>query len=233
MGSQEVALARQPLVAPSILSADFGRLAEEIAAIEEGGCDLVHVDVMDGRFVPNLTIGPMVVEAAAKVAKRPLDVHLMIVEPEKLIPAFVDAGAHIVTVHAEACTHLHRTIQQIRKLGARPAVALNPATPPSAVDYVLEDVDMVLVMSVNPGFGGQAFIPSSLRKIRRIRDMADERGLENLWIEVDGGIGPTNAEEVARAGANVFVAGSAVFNAPRYRDAIFAIRDGAQKGLGG
>src|SRR5690606_15506105 len=215
MGSQEIALARQPLVAPSILSADFGRLAEEIAAIEEGGCDLVHVDVMDGRFVPNLTIGPMVVEAAAKVAKRPLDVHLMIVEPEKLIPAFVDAGAHILTVHAEACTHLHRTIQQIRKLGARPAVALNPATPPSAVEYVLEEVDMVLVMSVNPGFGGQAFIPSSLNKIRRIRDMADERGLDDLWIEVDGGIGPANAEEVARAGANVFVAGSAVFNAPR------------------
>lgn len=226
-------MALDALVAPSILSADFGRLAEEIAAIEAGGCDLVHVDVMDGRFVPNLTIGPMVVEAAAKVAKRPLDVHLMIVEPEKLIPAFVDAGAHILTVHAEACTHLHRTIQQIRKLGARPAVALNPATPPSAVEYVLEEVDMVLVMSVNPGFGGQAFIPSSLNKIRRIRDMADERGLDDLWIEVDGGIGPANAEEVARAGANVFVAGSAVFNAPRYGDAISAIRDGAQKGLGG
>src|SRR5690606_17441371 len=152
MGSQEIALARQPLVAPSILSADFGRLAEEIAAIEEGGCDLVHVNVMDDRFVPNLTIGPPVVAAVAKVAKRPLDVHLMIVEPEKLIPAFVDAGASILTVHAEACPHLHRTIQQIKDAGIKAAVSLNPSTPVSAIDYVLEDLDMVLVMSVNPGF---------------------------------------------------------------------------------
>ena len=224
-------MARELLVAPSILSADFGRLAEEVAAIEAGGCDLVHVDVMDGRFVPNLTIGPMVVEAVAKVAKKPLDVHLMIVEPEKLIPAFVDAGAGIVTVHVEACTHLHRTLQQIRKLGARPAVALNPATHPSSVEYVLEDVDMVLVMSVNPGFGGQAFIPSALRKIRQIREMAEARGLRDLWIEVDGGIGPANAAEVARAGANVLVAGSAVFGAPVYAEAISAIRSEAQKGL--
>ena len=224
-------MARELLVAPSILSADFGRLAEEVAAIEAGGCDLVHVDVMDGRFVPNLTIGPMVVEAVAKVAKKPLDVHLMIVEPEKLIPAFVDAGADIVTVHVEACTHLHRTLQQIRKLGARPAVALNPATHPSSVEYVLENVDMVLVMSVNPGFGGQAFIPSALRKIRQIREMAEARGLRDLWIEVDGGIGPANAAEVARAGANVLVAGSAVFGAPVYAEAISAIRSEAQKGL--
>src|SRR5690606_12850167 len=221
----------EALVAPSILSADFGRLAEEVAAIEAGGCDLVHVDVMDGRFFPNLTIGPMVVEAVAKVAKKPLDVHLMIVEPEKLIPAFVDAGADIVTVHVEACTHLHRTLQQIRKLGARPAVALNPATHPSSVEYVLEDVDMVLVMSVNPGFGGQAFIPSARRKIRQIREMAEARGLRDLWIEVDGGIGPANAAEVARAGANVLVAGSAVFGAPVYAEAISAIRSEAQKGL--
>lgn len=219
------------LVAPSILSADFGRLAEEVAAIEEGGCDLVHVDVMDGRFVPNLTIGPPVVAAVAKVAKRPLDVHLMIVEPEKLIPAFVDAGASILTVHAEACPHLHRTIQQIKDAGIKAAVSLNPSTPVSAIDYVLEDLDMVLVMSVNPGFGGQKFIPSALRKIREIRDMAHARGLEDLWIEVDGGVGPANAEEVARAGANVLVAGSAVFNAPPYEKAIAAIREGAQKGL--
>lgn len=219
------------LVAPSILSADFGRLAEEVAAIEDGGCDLVHVDVMDGRFVPNLTIGPMVVEAVAKVAKRPLDVHLMIVEPEKLIPAFAETGASILTVHAEACPHLHRTIQQIKDAGVKAAVALNPSTPASAIDYVLDELDMVLVMSVNPGFGGQKFIPSALRKIRQIRDMADERGRPDLWIEVDGGIAPGNAEEVARAGANVFVAGSAVFNAPPYGDAIAAIRKGAQKGL--
>lgn len=221
-----------PLIAPSILSADFGRLAEEVAAIEEGGCDLVHVDVMDGRFVPNLTIGPLVVEAVAKRAKRPLDVHLMIVEPEKYVEAFVDAGASILTVHAEACPHLHRTIQQIRDAGARPAVALNPSTPPGAIEYVIGDVDMVLVMSVNPGFGGQRFIPSALRKIRAIREMARAQGRDDLWIEVDGGIGPANAEEVARAGANVFVAGSAVFGAPSYAEAIAAIRGGAQKGLG-
>lgn len=219
------------LVAPSILSADFGRLAEEVAAIEEGGCDLVHVDVMDGRFVPNLTIGPLVVEAIAKTAKKPLDVHLMIVEPEKYVEAFVDAGASILTVHQEACPHLHRTIQQIRSAGAKVGVSLNPSTPVEAIDYVLEDLDMVLVMSVNPGFGGQRFIPSALRKIRQLRDLADSRGLKDLWIEVDGGIGPNNAEEVARAGANVFVAGSAVFGAERYGDAIAGIREGARQGV--
>lgn len=220
----------EPLIAPSILSADFGRLAEEIAAIEDGGCDLVHVDVMDGRFVPNLTIGPLVVEAVAKRARKPLDVHLMIVEPEKYVEAFVDAGASILTVHAEACPHLHRTIQQIRAAGARPAVALNPSTPPEAIEYVLGDLDMVLVMSVNPGFGGQRFIPSSLKKIRAIRAMAKEQGRDDLWIQVDGGIGPANVAEVAAAGANVFVAGSAVFGAPSYAEAIAAIRGGAQKG---
>ncbi|AKU92788.1 ribulose-phosphate 3-epimerase [Vulgatibacter incomptus] len=213
-----------PLIAPSILSADFGRLAEEVKAIEDAGCDLVHVDVMDGRFVPNLTIGPLVVEAVAKRATKPLDVHLMIVEPEKYIDAFVKAGAAIVSVHAEACPHLHRTIQQIRAAGAKPAVALNPSTPIEAVEYVLEDLAMVLVMSVNPGFGGQSFIPSALRKIRALRDLADSRGLHDLWIEVDGGVTPANVAEVARAGANVFVAGSAVFGAPSYAAAIDSLR---------
>lgn len=216
-----------PLIAPSILSADFGRLADEVAAIEQAGCDLVHVDVMDGRFVPNLTLGPLVVKAIAKRATKPLDVHLMMVEPEKYIDDFVKAGAAIVSVHAEACPHLHRTLQQIRAAGAKPAVALNPSTPISAVEYVLDELEMVLVMSVNPGFGGQSFIPSALRKIRELRDLADERGRHDLWIEVDGGIGPQNVAEVARAGANVFVAGSAVFGSPSYAEAIGALRRNA------
>ena len=220
-------MARTPLIAPSILSADFGRLAEEVRAIEEGGCDLVHVDVMDGRFVPNITIGPLVVEAVKKRATRPLDVHLMIVEPEKYVDAFVGAGADILTVHVEASPHLHRTLQQIRKAGARPAVALNPSTPLSSIEYVLEDLDMVLVMSVNPGFGGQSFIPSALRKIRALREMADARGLHDLWIEVDGGIGPKNVGEVAAAGANVFVAGSAVFGQPDYGAVITSMKANA------
>lgn len=216
-----------PMIAPSILSADFGRLADEVAAIEQAGCDLVHVDVMDGRFVPNLTLGPLVVKAIAKRATKPLDVHLMMVEPEKYIDDFVKAGAAIVSVHAEACPHLHRTLQQIRAAGAKPAVALNPSTPISAVEYVLDELEMVLVMSVNPGFGGQSFIPSALRKIRELRDLADERGRHDLWIEVDGGIGPQNVAEVARAGANVFVAGSAVFGSPSYAEAIGALRRNA------
>lgn len=216
-----------PLIAPSILSADFGRLADEVRAIEDGGCDLVHVDVMDGRFVPNLTIGPLVVKAVKQRARKPLDVHLMIVEPEKYIDAFAEAGASILSVHAEACPHLHRTIQQIRNAGVRPAVALNPSTPLSAIDYVLEDLDMVLLMSVNPGFGGQSFIPSTLRKIRELRQMADERGHRDLWIQVDGGISPKNIAEVAAAGANVFVAGSAVFGAPDYGQVIAALKENA------
>ncbi|WP_373047061.1 ribulose-phosphate 3-epimerase [Vulgatibacter sp.] len=222
-------MARTPLIAPSILSADFGRLAEEVRAIEAGGCDLVHVDVMDGRFVPNITIGPLVVQAVKKTATRPLDVHLMIVEPEKYVEAFVDAGADIVTVHVEASPHLHRTLQQIRKAGAKAAVSLNPSTPVSSIEYVLEDLDMVLVMSVNPGFGGQSFIPSALRKIRALREMAEARGLHDLWIEVDGGIGPQNIAEVAAAGANVFVAGSAVFGKPDYGAVIRQLRENASR----
>lgn len=215
------------LIAPSILSADFGRLAEEVAAIEAGGCDLVHVDVMDGRFVPNLTIGPLVVEAVAKRATKPLDVHLMIVEPEKYVDAFVEAGADIVTVHAEASPHLHRTIQQIRAAGAKAGVALNPSTPIQHVEHVLEDLDMVLVMSVNPGFGGQSFIPAALPKIKALREMAREKGLNDLWIEVDGGITPSNIDQVAAAGANVFVAGSAVFGREDYGEAIGELRKSA------
>ena len=221
-------------IAPSILSADFGRLAEELAAIEEAGADYVHVDVMDGRFVPNITIGPLVVEAVKRVTKLPLDVHLMIVEPDKYIGDFRKAGADILTVHVEADPHVHRTLNAVRQLGAKPSVVLNPGTHPSAIDYVLGEVDMVLVMSVNPGFGGQKFIPSSLDKVRAIRQAANARGLVNLDIEIDGGIGPDNIAEAARAGANVFVAGNAIFGAKKkspekrpadaYRDVIDRMR---------
>jgi len=195
-------------IAPSILSADFGRLADEVKAI--GSADYVHVDVMDGRFVPNMTIGPLVVEAVKRATALPLDVHLMIEDAERWVAAYAKAGADLIGVHVEACPHLHRTLQQIRDLGKRPCVVLNPATPPEAIEWVLEEVDQVLVMSVNPGFGGQQFIPSSLRKIQHLRRMIDERGLE-VDIEVDGGVKVDNVAAVCAAGANVIVSGSGVF----------------------
>lgn len=210
-------------VAPSILSADFGRLAEEVKAIELAGADLVHVDVMDGRFVPNLTIGPLVVEAVKRATTLPLDVHLMIVEPEKYIDDFAKAGANIITVHQETCPHLHRTLQQIRNAGAKPSVVLNPSTPLVTLEEVLGEVSQVLLMSVNPGFGGQAFIPSTVDKVRRLRAMIDARKL-NVDIEVDGGINPQTAKDVVGAGANVLVAGNAVFKTKDYRAAIDALR---------
>ena len=215
------------LIAPSILSADFGRLAEEVKAIEEAGADLVHVDVMDGRFVPNLTIGPLVVEAVKRATTLPLDVHLMIVEPERYVEDFVKAGASRLTVHVEASPHLHRTLQQIRKLGAMPCVSLNPSTPLSSIEEVLPDLGMVLLMSVNPGFGGQGFIPQTVDKVRRLKAMIAARGL-SVEIEVDGGIKPSTIGEVARAGANVFVAGSAVFGQANYSAAITALRRAAE-----
>jgi ribulose-phosphate 3-epimerase len=218
-------------VAPSILSADFGRLAEEVRAIEAAGADVVHVDVMDGRFVPNITIGPLVVEAVRKVTKLPIDVHLMIVEPERYVEAFAKAGADVVSVHAEVSPHLHRTLQAIRGAGARPAVALNPSTPLSAIEWVLEDLAMVLVMTVNPGFGGQKYIEACTDKIRQLRALADARN-PALEIEVDGGVKADTASLVAAAGANVLVAGTAVFGAPDYRAAIDAIRAGARRGRG-
>jgi ribulose-phosphate 3-epimerase len=214
-------------IATSILSADFGRLAEEVRAAEAAGADLVHVDVMDGRFVPNITLGPLVVEAVRKATRLPIDVHLMIVEPERYVEAFAKAGADLVSVHAEVSPHLHRTLQVIRAAGARPAVALNPATPLSALDHVLGDCEMVLVMTVNPGFGGQKYIEACTAKVRRLREMADARK-QALDIEVDGGIRTDTAATVAAAGANVLVAGTAVFGAADYRQAIRALRESAR-----
>jgi ribulose-phosphate 3-epimerase len=218
-------------IAPSILSADFGRLAEEVRAVEAAGADIVHVDVMDGRFVPNITIGPMVVEAVRRVTKLPIDAHLMIVEPERYVEAFAKAGADLVSVHAEVSPHLHRTLQAIRAAGARPAVALNPSTPLSAVEWVLGDCEMVLLMTVNPGFGGQRYIEACTQKIRRLREMADARG-QALEIEVDGGIKPDTVGEAAGAGANVFVAGTAVFGAKDYTAAISTLRQHARESQG-
>jgi ribulose-phosphate 3-epimerase len=217
---------RELRIAPSILSADFGRLAEEVRAVDAAGADYIHVDVMDGHFVPNLTIGPMVVEAVRAVTQRPLDVHLMISNADLYLADYAGAGADILTVHAEACTHLHRTIQAIGALGKKAGVALNPATPLDALRYVVDDVAMVLIMSVNPGFGGQAFIPQILDKIAALRALADERGLD-LDIEVDGGIKADNVAQVARAGANVIVSGSGIFKGGDYRANIAAIRTAA------
>ncbi|MDA8098820.1 MAG: ribulose-phosphate 3-epimerase [Nitrospiraceae bacterium] len=211
-------------IAPSILSADFSRLGEEIRAVEAAGADLIHVDVMDGHFVPNITIGPLVVQACRKVTKLPLDVHLMIENPELYIADFAKAGSDYLTVHVEAATHLHRLVQNIREhKGVKAGVSLNPATPLETLDYILADIDMVLIMSVNPGFGGQSFIPSALDKIRRLRKMIDERGLR-VEINVDGGVKPENGRTVADAGADILVAGSAVFGAKDYAAAIKGIR---------
>jgi ribulose-phosphate 3-epimerase len=211
------------LIAPSILSADFARLGDEVAALERAGADWVHVDVMDGRFVPNMTIGPLVVKALRRATKLPLDVHLMIVQPERYVEAFAEAGADSITVHAEACTHLHRTLQQIRSLGKRSGVSLNPHTPEEVLRYVLELTDLVLVMSVNPGFGGQDFIPAVLPKLRNVRSMIQASG-RPIHLEVDGGVKPGIARQVIQAGADVLVAGSAVFGAKDYGEAIRALR---------
>ncbi len=211
-------------IAPSILSADFAALGDDIARVEAGGPDLLHVDVMDGRFVPNLTIGPVVVEAIRKRTRLPLDVHLMIVEPERYVVDFVRAGADLVTVHAEACPHLQRVLAQIREAGARAGVALNPSTPPDALEYVLDDMDLVLVMSVNPGFGGQKFIPTAYAKLRRLREMAGTRAIE---LSVDGGVKQDNAKSLADHGATVLVAGSAIFGAPDPAAMVKALRSAA------
>lgn len=199
-------------IAPSILAADFTRLGEHIREAEAAGADWIHIDVMDGHFVPSLSFGSIVVEAARRVTSLPLDVHIMVTEPGHLLEGFAKAGANGITVHQEACVHLHRTLQTIRSLGCKVGVAINPATPASSLSEVLPMVDLVLPMTVNPGYGGQKFLPETLPKIRQIRQMLDERGLGHVEISVDGGIGPETAPQVVQAGANVLVAGTAVFN---------------------
>jgi ribulose-phosphate 3-epimerase len=206
-------------IAPSILSADFARLGEEISAVESAGADYIHIDVMDGHFVPNITIGPLLVEACRRVTKLPLDVHLMIENPDSYIPQFAAAGADIIVVHAEAVNHLHRTVQLIKSLGKRPGVSLNPATPLNLLEYVLDELDLVLLMTVNPGFGGQSFIEACLPKIHALRGMMDRHGSE-AELEVDGGVNPANIARISHAGADVFVAGSAVFGKPDYTSII-------------
>lgn len=212
-------------IAPSILSADFGRLAEEVKAVAEAGADLIHVDVMDGHFVPNLTIGPLVVKAVRKATTLPLDVHLMIEDAERWAEDYIDAGADIVYVHPEACPHLHRVLQKIRARGKQAAAAINPSTPLDALDYVLEDLSAVLIMSVNPGFGGQAYIPSATRKIADLNERLRQRGLlGQVTIAVDGGIKSDTIAEAAQAGARQFVAGNAVFASPDYGKTIAELR---------
>lgn len=198
-------------IAPSILSADFSRLGEQVREAEEGGADAIHVDIMDGNFVPNITMGPMIVEAIRPWSSLPFDLHLMISDPDRYIADFADAGADVITVHAEACTHLHRVVHRIIELGKSPSVAISPATPISAIEEVIADLSQVLVMTVNPGFGGQAFIEPMLSKVRRVRTLIDERGLQTD-LQVDGGISAHTANSVVQAGANVLVAGSAVYN---------------------
>jgi ribulose-phosphate 3-epimerase len=213
------------LIAPSILSADFTRLGDEIRSVQDAGADWIHIDVMDGHFVPNITIGPMIVSAAKKVAQIPLDVHLMISDPDSYLEEFHAAGADLLTVHPEATHHLHRTLTRIRELGMKAGAALNPSTSLSAVEYVLAELDVIMLMTVNPGFGGQSFIKTMLPKVARLRDMIDNSGYKIL-IEIDGGVSPKTAPDLIREGADVFVAGSAVFNHPPYNEVIAKLRAG-------
>ena len=210
-------------IAPSILSADFSRLGEELKTVEEAGADWIHVDVMDGHFVPNITIGPMVVEAVRKSTKHPLDVHLMIEDPDFYIPYFIKAGADIITVHAEVCKHLQRTIRAIKEQKKTAGIVLNPATSLSAIDNILDEVDLVLLMSVNPGFGGQEFIPSTVKKVEKLKRMINDAKLKTD-IEVDGGVKPENAGDLIKAGANILVAGSSVFKGKDYKKMINLLR---------
>lgn len=216
-------------IAPSILSADFARLADEIQRVEAAGADLLHVDVMDGHFVPNITVGPPVVEAICKVTRLPLDVHLMITNPERYLADFIHAGSHYLTVHVETCPHLHRTVQTIKELGAKAGVTLNPATPLAAIEAILDEADLLLIMSVNPGFGGQRFIPSCLEKVRAARQRITQQGLK-VELEVDGGIKVENAGSIIEAGADILVAGSAIFQSADYATTITQLRGAAGGG---
>lgn len=215
-------------LAPSILSADFGRLLEDVKKVEKAGCEYLHIDVMDGHFVPNITLGPGIVKSLRKDVDMVFDAHLMIENPDKYIKEFVDAGCDMIVVHQEACTHLHRTIQNIKSYNVKVGVALNPATPLETIKYVLEDVDMVLLMSVNPGFGGQSYIPAITGKIKELKSMIDERNL-NVDIQIDGGVKPSNISEIVSAGANVIVAGSAIFGAENIEEAVKSLRENADK----
>jgi ribulose-phosphate 3-epimerase len=224
--NKETVMPQTPiLIAPSILSADFAYLGDALKTLESAGADWIHVDVMDGHFVPNLTIGAPVVQALRKVTTLPLDVHLMIENPDALIPDFAKAGADILTVHVEACTHLHRTVQLIKSLGVKAGVSLNPHTPVSVLEPVIDDIDLILIMSVNPGFGGQAFIPYSLEKLKQAKALIGER---RIHLEVDGGVGLMNIADILTAGADTIVAGSAIFNAPNMSETISQLRQGRQ-----
>ena len=211
------------LIAPSILSADFAMLGDEIRSVEDAGSDWIHVDVMDGHFVPNITMGPVIVKAVRRATSLPIDVHLMIEDPDRYIKEFAEAGATLIPVQVETCLHLNRTIQMIKESGSRPGVALNPSTPLSSIEWVLESVDFVLIMSVNPGFGGQTFIPNSISKIERLRKMIQDRKLSTL-IQIDGGVNEQTIEKISIAGADVFVAGSAVFGSQNYKKTIESFR---------
>lgn len=211
------------MIAPSILSADFAKLGEEISKVVADGADVIHIDVMDGHFVPNITIGPLIVAAVRKITEAPLDVHLMISNPDNYIEAFAEAGADWITVHVETCYHLHRSIHAIKQLGKKAGAVLNPATPLTSLEYILDELDLVMLMSVNPGFGGQKFIRSAIEKTRKLKKMIDDRGLQ-VGIEIDGGVSPATISEIAQAGANIFVAGSAVFGQKDYAKEISELK---------